>query len=250
MKPLNGVRVVSIEQFGAAPYGSMFLADLGAEVIKVENLAIGGDPARKTGPYLLGDSDSQYFQTWNMNKKSVTLDLRTPAGKAALEELILGAEVVLNNMRGDLPAKMGLDYKDALEAEALARLRASVGLRARQRARLVAGVRLFDAGRGGPDVAHRRARRPAHAHRRALGGRPRDRPHRHGGAARGTRAGARHGPGAATSTPASSTRRCTSSDTPRSGISTRATCPSARRAAPTSRWRRCRRSRAPTAGSS
>jgi len=111
MKPLNGVRVVSIEQFGAAPYGSMFLADLGAEVIKVENLAIGGDPARKTGPYLLGDSDSQYFQTWNMNKKSVTLDLRTPAGMAALEELILGAEVVLNNMRGDLPAKMGLDYK-------------------------------------------------------------------------------------------------------------------------------------------
>ena len=84
MKPLNGVRVVSVEQFGAAPYGSMFLADLGAEVIKVENAAIGGDPARKTGPYLLGDDDSEYFQTWNMNKKSVTLDLRTPEGKAAL----------------------------------------------------------------------------------------------------------------------------------------------------------------------
>ena len=110
MKPLAGVRIVSIEQFGAAPYGSMFLADLGADVIKVENLAIGGDPARKTGPFLLGDSDSQYFQTWNMNKKSVTLDLRTDAGKAALEDLVLGAEVVLNNLRGDLPAKMGLDY--------------------------------------------------------------------------------------------------------------------------------------------
>jgi crotonobetainyl-CoA:carnitine CoA-transferase CaiB-like acyl-CoA transferase len=111
MKPLTGVRVVSIEQFGAAPYGSMFLADLGAEVIKVENLAIGGDPARKTGPYHLGDQDSEYFQTWNMNKKSVTLDLRTPEGKKSLEELILSAEVVLNNLRGDLPAKMGLDYK-------------------------------------------------------------------------------------------------------------------------------------------
>ena len=110
MKPRAGVRIVSIEQFGAAPYGSMFLADLGADVIKVENLAIGGDPARKTGPFLLGDSDSQYFQTWNMNKKSVTLDLRTDAGKAALEDLVLGAEVVLNNLRGDLPAKMGLDY--------------------------------------------------------------------------------------------------------------------------------------------
>jgi len=111
MKPLTGVRIVSVEQFGAAPYGSMFLADLGAEVIKVENIATGGDPARKTGPYLLGESDSEYFQTWNMNKKSVTLDLRTDEGKAALQRLIAGAEVVLNNLRGDLAAKMGLDYK-------------------------------------------------------------------------------------------------------------------------------------------
>jgi crotonobetainyl-CoA:carnitine CoA-transferase CaiB-like acyl-CoA transferase len=110
MKPLSGVRIVSVEQFGAAPYGSMFLADLGAEVIKVENIATGGDPARKTGPFLLGDADSEYFQTWNMNKKSVALDLRTPEGKAALERLIMGAEVVMNNLRGDLAAKMGLDY--------------------------------------------------------------------------------------------------------------------------------------------
>jgi crotonobetainyl-CoA:carnitine CoA-transferase CaiB-like acyl-CoA transferase len=111
MKPLSGVRILSVEQFGAAPYGSMFLADLGAEVIKVENSAIGGDPARKTGPYLLGDTDSEYFQTWNMNKKSVTLDLRTDEGKAALRRLVMQSEVVLNNLRGDLSAKMGLDYK-------------------------------------------------------------------------------------------------------------------------------------------
>ncbi len=110
MKPLAGVRIVSVEQFGAAPYGSMFLADLGAEVIKVENLAIGGDPARRTGPYFLGDTDSEYFQTWNMNKKSVTLDLRSDEGKAALTRLIASAEVVMNNLRGDLPAKLGLDY--------------------------------------------------------------------------------------------------------------------------------------------
>jgi crotonobetainyl-CoA:carnitine CoA-transferase CaiB-like acyl-CoA transferase len=110
MKPLNGVRIVSIEQFGAAPYGSMFLADLGAEVIKVENSAIGGDPARKTGPFFLGENDSEYFQTWNSNKKSVTLDLRTDEAKAALRRLVEGADVVMNNLRGDLPAKMGLDY--------------------------------------------------------------------------------------------------------------------------------------------
>jgi len=110
MKPLTGVRIISIEQFGAAPYGSMFLADLGAEVIKVENTAIGGDPARKTGPFFLGENDSEYFQTWNMNKKSVTLDLRSEEGKAALRRLVQSAEVVMNNLRGDLAAKMGLDY--------------------------------------------------------------------------------------------------------------------------------------------
>src|SRR3954465_7324476 len=110
MKPLNGVRIVSIEQFGAAPYGSMFLADLGAEVIKVENSAIGGDPARKTGPFFLGENDSEYFQTWNANKKSVTLDLRTEEDKATLLRLVATADAVMNNVRGDLPAKMGLDY--------------------------------------------------------------------------------------------------------------------------------------------
>jgi crotonobetainyl-CoA:carnitine CoA-transferase CaiB-like acyl-CoA transferase len=89
----------------------MFLADLGAEVIKVENVATGGDPARKTGPSSSGDQDSEYFQTWNMNKKSVTLDLRSDAGKAALQDLVMQSEVVLNNLRGDLSAKMGLDYK-------------------------------------------------------------------------------------------------------------------------------------------
>ena len=110
MKPLQGVRVVSVEQFGAGPYSSMFMADLGAEVIKVENVAIGGDPARKTGPFLLGDGDSEYFQTWNINKKSVALDLRSAEGKAALHNLAMSADIVMNNLRGDLPAKMGLDY--------------------------------------------------------------------------------------------------------------------------------------------
>ena len=111
MKPLNGVRIVSVEQFGAAPYGTMFLADLGAEVIKIENAAIGGDPARKTGPYMLGEGDSEYFQTWNMNKKSVSLDLKTDEGRAALHHLIKDADAVVNNLRGDLAAKMGLDHK-------------------------------------------------------------------------------------------------------------------------------------------
>ncbi len=59
MKPLEGLTIVSVEQFGAAPYGTMLLAELGATVIKIENAAIGGDPARKTGPYYLGENDSE-----------------------------------------------------------------------------------------------------------------------------------------------------------------------------------------------
>jgi len=110
MKPLTGVRIVSVEQFGAAPYGTMFLADLGAEVINVENATIGGDPARKTGPYMLGEGDSEYFQTWNLNKKSVALDLKSPRGRAAMAKLAKDADAVVNNLRGDLSAKMGLDY--------------------------------------------------------------------------------------------------------------------------------------------
>jgi crotonobetainyl-CoA:carnitine CoA-transferase CaiB-like acyl-CoA transferase len=111
MKPLSGIRILSVEQFGAAPYGSMFLADLGAEVIKVENVAIDGDPARRTGPYTLGKLDSEYFQTWNSNKKSVALDLKSDEGRAALEHLVSTTDVVLNNLRGDLAAKIGLDYE-------------------------------------------------------------------------------------------------------------------------------------------
>ena len=111
MKLLDGLSVVSVEQFGAAPYGTMFLADLGAQVIKVENAAIGGDPARRTGPYLLGANDSQYFQAFNSNKQSVALDLRTEEGKACLATLIAGADAVVNNLRGDLPARVGLDYR-------------------------------------------------------------------------------------------------------------------------------------------
>ena len=111
MKPLQGVRIVSVEQFGAAPYGTMLLADLGAEVIKIENAAIGGDPARKTGPYLLGTNDSEYYQAFNINKKSVAIDLRSAEGKAALTKLVATADALVNNLRGDLPAKMGLDYK-------------------------------------------------------------------------------------------------------------------------------------------
>ncbi|UOM32971.1 CaiB/BaiF CoA-transferase family protein [Acuticoccus sp. I52.16.1] len=110
MRPLEGIRILTLEQFGAGPYGSMALADLGAEVIKVENAATGGDASRHVGPHMLGEGDSQYFQTFNLNKKSVALDLKTEAGRAAFRTLAATADAVVNNMRGDQPEKLGIDY--------------------------------------------------------------------------------------------------------------------------------------------
>jgi len=110
MKPLEGLTVLSIEQFAAGPYGSMFLADMGAEEIKIENKEIGGDPSRFMGPYFVGSGDSLVFQGWNTNKQSVSLDLKTAEGRAAFEKLVAKADAVVNNLRGDQPAKLKLDH--------------------------------------------------------------------------------------------------------------------------------------------
>ena len=108
--PLRGIRVLTFEGFGAGPYGTMYLADLGAEVIKIENRAQGGDASRGMGPYFLGEHDSHYFQTFNLNKKSCTLDLKHPLGVEAFRRLAATADAVLNNLRGDQPEKLGLTY--------------------------------------------------------------------------------------------------------------------------------------------
>ena len=108
--PLAGLRVLTFENFGAGPFGSMYLADLGAEVIKIENREQGGDATRAMGPFFLGEHDSQFFQAFNLNKKSVTLNLKHPAGREAFHRLVPTADVVLNNLRGDQPGKLGLDY--------------------------------------------------------------------------------------------------------------------------------------------
>lgn len=109
-KPLEGFRVLSVETYAAGPHGSLLLAALGAEVVKIENPAIGGDPARYVGPHRLGAADSQYYQGWNANKRSVALDLKSPDGRRDFELLMATADAVMNNLRGDQPAKLGLDY--------------------------------------------------------------------------------------------------------------------------------------------
>ena len=110
--PLAGVRVIAVEQFGAGPWGTMQLADLGADVIKVEDPASGGDVGRYVPPYQDGE-DSLFFESLNRGKRSVSLDLRSEGGRAALRRLVAASDAVYSNLRGDRPAKLGLTY-DAL----------------------------------------------------------------------------------------------------------------------------------------
>ena len=110
MQPLAGVRVLAVEQYGAGPFGSMYLANQGAEVIKIENPRDGGDMARAVGPHFLGPEDSQFFHSFNANKRSATLDLQTEEGQEVFRGLARTADAVCNNLRGDVPEKLGLGY--------------------------------------------------------------------------------------------------------------------------------------------
>jgi crotonobetainyl-CoA:carnitine CoA-transferase CaiB-like acyl-CoA transferase len=112
--PLDGVTVLAVEQYGAGPFGSMLLADMGAEVIKIENPAEGGDVGRSVGPYYFGPGDSHFHHAFNRNKRSLALNLKHPEGMALLRQLVGHADAVLDNLRGDQPDKLGLTY-DALK---------------------------------------------------------------------------------------------------------------------------------------
>ena len=110
MGPLEGLRIIAVEQYGAGPYGSMQLADLGAEVIKIENPNDGGDMARRVGPFFLGENDSLFYQGFNRNKRGITLDLKHPKARGVLHALAARADGLLDNLRGDLPGKLGLTH--------------------------------------------------------------------------------------------------------------------------------------------
>jgi crotonobetainyl-CoA:carnitine CoA-transferase CaiB-like acyl-CoA transferase len=109
MLPLADVRIIALEQFGAGPWGTLQLADLGAEVIKIEDPHSGGDVSRYVPPYAEGES-SLFFEAFNRNKKSVSLDLRREGAREVLEDLVRNSDVVYSNLRGDQPAKLGLTY--------------------------------------------------------------------------------------------------------------------------------------------
>jgi len=109
MKLLEGLRVLDLSRMLAGPYGSMLLADMGAEVIKIEE-PDGGDPMRVMGPPFLPDGESAYFLSINRNKKSMALDLTTPAGRDVFLDLARVADVVWENFRPGVLTRLGCDY--------------------------------------------------------------------------------------------------------------------------------------------
>jgi len=120
MPMLEGVRILAVEQYGAGPFGTMFLADLGAEVVKIENPRESGDVSRTVGPHfhagLPETAQSVFFQSFNRGKKSITLDLARPEGQAVFRRLAANADAVASNMRGDVPAKLGITYPQLADA--------------------------------------------------------------------------------------------------------------------------------------
>jgi len=108
--PLSGLRVVAVEQFGAGPFATLHLADLGADVIRLEDPHTGGDVSRYVGPGQRG-TDSLYFESFNRGKRSLVLDLKQPAGQEVLHRLARDADAVCANLRGDVVTQLGLTYE-------------------------------------------------------------------------------------------------------------------------------------------
>jgi len=107
--PLADIRVVSVEQFGAGPWGTLQLADLGAEIIKIEDPGSKGDVGRFVPPFQEGE-DSLFFETFNRGKRSVSLDLRHPQARGVFHDIVRVCDGVYSNLRGDQPQRLGLTY--------------------------------------------------------------------------------------------------------------------------------------------
>lgn len=116
MTPLNGVKVIELARILAGPWAGQTLADLGAQVIKIE--APQGDDTRNWGPPFIerdGDKSAAYFHSCNRGKTSVVIDFRTPEGQAQLRELVTDADVIIENFKVGGLAKYGLDYASLAE---------------------------------------------------------------------------------------------------------------------------------------
>jgi len=106
--PLSGVRVLDFTRVIAGPFCTMMLGDLGAEVIKIEP-PHGGDDARAVGPPFV-KGESAYFMSFNRNKRSLALNLKTPEGRALVHRLVEQSDVTVENFRPGIGTKLGIDY--------------------------------------------------------------------------------------------------------------------------------------------
>lgn len=106
--PLTGIRILDLTRVLSGPYTAMMLADLGAEVVKLEQPEF-GDDSRHFGPFL--NEESAYFMSVNRNKKSITLNLKSEKGKALFKKLACNTDVILENFRPGTMKKLGLDYE-------------------------------------------------------------------------------------------------------------------------------------------
>lgn len=112
LKPLSGIKVVDLSRIIAGPFCTLQLADMGAEVIKVES-PNKGDDLRNIPPFINGES--AYFLLNNRNKESITLDLKKPQGKEVLKKLLEDADVVIQNFRPGVMGKLGFSYEKMSE---------------------------------------------------------------------------------------------------------------------------------------
>src|SRR6185312_7390870 len=114
MPPLDGVRILDLSRVLAGPYCTMVLADLGAEVVKVERPGV-GDETRGWGPPFAGEL-SAYFLSCNRNKKAITLDLAQPEGHALFLDLARRSDILLENFRAASADRLGLSPAQLHEA--------------------------------------------------------------------------------------------------------------------------------------
>jgi crotonobetainyl-CoA:carnitine CoA-transferase CaiB-like acyl-CoA transferase len=105
--PLNGVRILEFTQIIAGPLGCMILADMGADIIKVEPLI--GEPWRLNAQFI--PLESKTYQSLNRGKKSLAIDMQRPEAQAAIHRIVKDVDVVVSNYRPDVPARLGIDYE-------------------------------------------------------------------------------------------------------------------------------------------
>ena len=111
MSPLSGLKVVELARILAGPWAGQMLADLGADVIKVESPE--GDDTRQWGPPFVereGDRSAAYFHSCNRGKRSISVDFRTPEGQQTIRDLVADADILIENFKVGGLRKYGLDY--------------------------------------------------------------------------------------------------------------------------------------------